>query len=219
MPGRKNRLLDAALAYAAAGVPVTPAHRVVPLDGGRAWRRRWECACGLAGCPDAGAHPVGDARRVLSTELVAELWGGQEPPGLLISPSATIDVWRMPRELGALGLRLLEAQRPSIWPPLLHRPDGSWAACTRPLAEPAPVIETYGLRVEKLGPGDLLPVPPTRHPRGRLHWLWSQRFPHTPLPEAAPLLAALSAAAMRLQPWELRDVADAAGATGRRATP
>ncbi|SDT48754.1 Diguanylate cyclase, GGDEF domain [Jiangella sp. DSM 45060] len=151
MPGRKNRLLDAALAYAAAGVPVTPAHRVVPLDGGRAWRRRWECTCGLTGCPDPGAHPVGDARRVLSAELVAELWGGQEPPGLLISPSATIDIWRMPRELGALGLRLLEAQRPSIWPPLLHRPDGSWAACTRPLAEPVPLIETYGLRVEKLG--------------------------------------------------------------------
>lgn len=216
MRGRKNRLLDVALGYVAAGVPVTPAHPMVRRVGGRGRQRRWVCGCGGDRCPSPGAHPVGRAQRILSAERVVDLWSGPEPPGVLISPSAAIDLWRLPRELGALGMRLLESQRPSIWPPLMHCSDGSWVVCTRPLAASAPAIEAYGLRVERMGPSELLPVPPSRHVGGRLHWLWSQRFPQTPLPEPSPVLAALSAAAMRLQPWELRDVAIASSGEGWR---
>lgn len=114
-----------------------------------------------------------------------------------------MDVGDVPREIGALGMRLLEQLLPSVWPPIMREQNGRWIVCTLPIDTPTPQVSAHGTTVNRLTPDALVLVPPSRRTT-RLHWLWSPRFPHAPLPEPWPILCALAAAAEWLQPWEIR---------------
>lgn len=208
MAGQSNVRIEAALAYVQRGVPVTPSFAPVRANAGGRWRRRaqWTCACGRAACATPTEHIATEtAGRLTTTSAVETAWHDAPESNLMISPSEAIDIWDAPRELGALAMRLLEHTPRGVWPPVMQTATGRWIVVTSRLDDVAPHIAAHGTRLERVPADGLVLVPPSRRLTGSLHWLWSQRFPHTPLPEPWPILAAFAEAAERLHPWEIHD--------------
>jgi len=111
-------------------------------------------------------------------------------------------------------MRYLEQSGPQIWPPVMRQPNGRWLMATASLSGPVPQIKAHNSAVSRLASDATVLAPPSRLPSGKVRWLWSQRFPHTPLPEAWPVLSALATAADRLHPWEVRDETSLATQSG-----
>lgn len=122
-------------------------------------------------------------------------------PDLEIVTGRAVDAWDVPREVGALAMRLLEQQRLDVWPPVTQLPTGRWLFLTRPHDGEVPDIEAHGTSVRHHGIDGRVVVPPSRG----LRWIWAPRFPRTALPEADAVVLAFLTAASRLHPWEVRD--------------
>jgi hypothetical protein len=204
MARRRNALFDTALAYVSVGASVVPAFPLVRTERRRRTvglrrRRDWTCACGDAACDRPGAHALlRDGKPLGGRTAVEAAWAGVEPaPSVMAVPGTAFDIWRIPAVVGAAGLRELEHQRLPIWPPTVRTPDGRWLMVTAPV-DPTWRAEWPGYGVRRIEPTTPVLVPPSRTPDGVLHWMWSRRFPRTPLPSADMVLAALVIAAGRL---------------------
>jgi hypothetical protein len=197
MFGQRNRLLDAALAYAGRGIAVRPAPAPVRAPARLDAFGRWICSCGDQLCPAPGEHPVGGTGWTTDVDHVSATWQVGQPPNLLVSSGEQVSFWRLPRVTGAYGMRLFEQLRPGPWPPQLKLPGGDWLVATQPAAAgfdlPTGVVG--------LEPGVPVLVPPSRRPDGRTRWLQAPAFPRTPLPTAESLLELVARA--ELERFEL----------------
>ncbi|MEU4607419.1 bifunctional DNA primase/polymerase [Kribbella sp. NPDC023972] len=186
---RSSRLLAAAQAYVDHGIAVMPGSPMVPDPETTSWRTSWRCSCGDRWCASPGMHPLTPAPIDTPSEVEA-LWRVPVPPNVLIASGAVVAVWRVPQTLGAYGMRRLEQQRPSVWPPVMRTPGGGWVFCTTPVGPgftPAPDVEL-------VTPDAPVLAPPSRGAGGVHRWLWSRTFPAAPLTSAEPVMAALTAA-------------------------
>lgn len=186
---RKPRLLAAAQAYVDHGIAVIPGSPMVPDPETTSWRTSWRCSCEDRWCATPGMHPLTPAPIEDSGEVEA-LWSVPLPPSVLIASGPAVAVWRVPQALGAYGMRRLEQQRPSVWPPVMRMPGGGWVFCTEPVGPgftAAPDIELVTQDAPVL-------APPSRGAGGVSRWLWSRTFPAAPLTSAEAVMAALTAA-------------------------
>jgi len=185
---RSSRLLAAAKAYVDHGIAVMPGSPMVPDAETTSWRTSWRCSCRDRWCGTPGMHPLAPAPIDTPSEVEA-LWGVPVPPNVLIASGPVVAVWRVSRTLGAYGMRRLEQQRLSVWPPLM-RTSGDWVFCTEPVGSefvPAPDVEL-------VTPDAPVLAPPSRGADGVRRWEWSRAFPAAPLTSAESLMAALAAA-------------------------
>lgn len=198
---RTNALAKAALAYAETGMPVLPAFPLTWSASGRRGpmgRRAWICGCSDPSCRAPGAHVARDANPSTCREDILATWNVARPPGLMLVPGGSVDVWEVGCEIGATAMRLLEGQRLSVWPPTMRLPNGRWVIITSPLPEGHPLTEADASVIRRRNHRTPLLVPPSRTPNGRLRWLWSPRFPKTPLPNPHVILGALMMASGHL---------------------
>jgi hypothetical protein len=206
MARRRNALLDTALAYADIGVSVVPAFPLVRSERSRRTRRlrlggaAWVCGCAESMCRQPGAHPLArDAPPLAGRADISQIWRRADPsPSVMIVPDGRIDLWEVPSVLGAAAIRQMEHQRLRIWPPTSKLPDRRWLMVTAPVDDRTWHAEWPGLGVRRVDPTSPLLVPPSRTPRGVLHWMWSRRFPRAPLPAASVVLGAFVHAADQL---------------------
>jgi hypothetical protein len=206
MARRRNALLDTALAYADIGVSVVPAFPLVRPDQSRRPRPRrlggsaWVCGCAESMCRRPGAHPMArDARPLASRADIRLAWMvADPPPAIMIVPDGRFDVWEIPSVLGAAAIRQMEHQQLRIWPPTSKLPDRRWLMVTAPVDDRTWHAEWPGLGVRRVVPTSPVLVPPSRTPRGVMHWMWSRRFPRAPLPAAGVVLGAFVNAANQL---------------------
>jgi hypothetical protein len=176
----RNTLLEAAVAYAAAGIAVRPAPALVRAPARLDAFGRWICSCGDQLCQGPGEHPVAGVDWMTDVDQVEETWRSATPPNLLVSSGPRVSFWRLPRISGAYGMRLFEQLRPGPWPPQLKLPDGDWLVATTP---PAGDLE-LPTGVVHLERGVAVLAPPSRRSAGRARWLQAPAFPRTPLPSA-----------------------------------
>jgi hypothetical protein len=203
---RRNALLDTALAYAGIGVSVVPAFPLVQSDRSRRSRLlrtgggAWECGCADSMCPRPGAHPLSrDAVPIAGRAEISLAWRAMEPPpAVMIVPDGRFDVWEVPCVLGAVAIRQMESQQLRIWPPTSRLPDRRWLMVTAPVGDRTWHAEWPGLGVRRVDRTSPVLVPPSRTPRGVMHWMWSRRFPRAPLPAASVVLGAFANAASQL---------------------
>lgn len=200
-----DRVLETALEYVRQEVPVTAAHGVVRGASDRRFRRgRWKCDCGVEACLRPGSHPIEGGLSLSGEWEVINFWRQHPSANLMISPGGGIDIWDVPREIGALAMRRMEEQQLAAWPPVLRRPNGRWVFCTSPLTHSTPPgIAAHGTMVRRFAGDELLLVPPSQTPLGRPYWEWASSFPWTPIADPGPLLAALASAAAGLHSWEV----------------
>ncbi|GAA3598565.1 hypothetical protein GCM10022235_82950 [Kribbella ginsengisoli] len=175
----RHRLLATAFAYAEQGIAVRQAYSVIRTASALDAFGRWRCACGDLTCQRPGTHASGDDW-LTDIADVARVWSTPQSPNLLATSGAAVWFWKLPRVIGAYGMRLFEQQRPGPWPPLLKLPSGDWVVATaRPVAG-----VTLATGVSAFQPGTPVLMPPSRLPSGRTRWLQSPAFPQTPLPSA-----------------------------------
>lgn len=188
-----NRLLDAALAYAAAGIAIRPAPALVRSPAKHDAFGRWICSCANLLCETPGAHANPEADWTTSPDEVASIWLSPTPPNLLATSGSRVSFWHVPRISGAEGLRLFERQRPGPWTPQLKLPNGDWVLATFP---PAGEVD-LPTGVVYLEQGVPVLVPPSCRAsasagllgsRTRLRWQDASRFPKAPLPSAEDVL-------------------------------
>jgi GGDEF domain-containing protein len=178
----RNALLDTALAYAGIGVPVVPAFPLVRSDRS-AWPRplrrgrgSWICGCADPTCRRPGAHPLSrDAAPLATWADIRLAWESDPPPAVMIVPDDRFDVWEVPAVLGAAAIRQMEHERLRIWPPTSRLPDRRWLMVTAPVDDRTWHSEWPGFGVRRVDRSSTVLVPPSRTPRGVMHWMWSRR--------------------------------------------
>lgn len=189
----RNTLLEVALAYAADGIAVRPAHALVRSPAKHDAFGRWICSCGDLLCEAPGTHVITEADWTTNASEVTSAWRSAAPPNLLATSGSRVSFWQVPRVSGAEGLRLFELQRPGPWTPQLKLPNGDWVLATLP---PAADI-SLPMGVVHLEPGIPVLVPPSRRSsdgtsllrsRTRMRWQDASRFPKAPLPSAEDVL-------------------------------
>ncbi|HSV66171.1 MAG TPA: bifunctional DNA primase/polymerase [Mycobacteriales bacterium] len=196
----RDVLRAAAMEYGEHGWRVTPAH--YPYAPGRHRRRPaaqdglLRCACGLAGCPTTGRHPLSpDWLREASTDRAAidVWWWGPRPWNIAVVTGELFDVWTAPAEVAGRAASLLGNAGRALGP-VAYSPDGRWLFCTEPALgrQPPPVPPPLG----HLGQGDYLLAPPSTVGTDRMRW-WQPPFgPGACRPAPwEPILEALLAAA------------------------
>jgi hypothetical protein len=204
MAWRRNALLDTALAYAGIGVSVVPAFPLVRSDRDtwprplRRGRGSWVCGCADPTCGRPGAHPLRGDAPIASRADIRLAWETDPPPAVMIVPDDRFEVWEVPAVLGAAAIRHMEHTQLRIWPPTSRLPDGRWIMVTAPVDDRTWHAEWPGFGVRRVDRSATVLVPPSRTPRGVMHWMWSRRFPHAPLPASCIVLGALVNAANRL---------------------
>jgi hypothetical protein len=186
---RSERLRVAARAYVEHGIAVMPGSPMVPDPEATSWRTSWRCSCGDRWCEAPGTHPLAPEPIDALAEVDA-LWRVSLPPNLLIASGPAVAVWRVPLALGSYGMRRLEHQRLSVWPPVMRIPGGGWVFCTAPVAPGF----TAAPGVELVAPVAPVLAPPSRGAGGVCRWLWSRTFPSAPLTDAELVMSALTAA-------------------------
>jgi Bifunctional DNA primase/polymerase, N-terminal len=183
-PMADNPLLNAALDYAARGVPVLPVHTPTIRPG-----REVACSCGDPACGSIGKHPItahGLKDASTNREQVEWWWQRFAQANIGLATGHLFDVLDMDGPTGERSMARLSAKYPFGPPgPLVRTGRGGWHVYLAPtgLGNPKP----RGLeKVDWRGRGGYVLAPPSRHATGRRYrWL---RDLDTPIPEVPPAL-------------------------------
>jgi Bifunctional DNA primase/polymerase, N-terminal len=183
-PMADNPLLNAALDYAARGVPILPVHCPTLRPG-----REIACSCGDPACGSIGKHPItthGLNDASTSREQVEWWWRRFPQANIGLATGHLFDVLDVDGPTGERSMARLSAKH-SFGPPgpLVRTGRGGWHVYLAPtgLGNPKPRdLE----KVDWRGKGGYVLAPPSRHVSGRRYrWI---RDLETPIPEVPPAL-------------------------------
>jgi hypothetical protein len=190
-----NPLLNAALDYAARGVPVLPVHCPTSRPG-----REVGCSCGDLDCGSIGKHPItahGLKDASTNREQVEWWWRRFPRANIGLATGHVFDVLDIDGPAGERSMARLSAEHPVGRPgPLVRTGRGGWHVYVAPtgLGNPKPRdLE----KVDWRGRGGYVLAPPSRHASGR-RYRWVRDL-DTPLPEVP---AALRERLQRPQPTQ-----------------
>jgi len=180
--------LDAALGYAARGIPVLPLHYPT-VRPGRDGTPTIGCSCGDPGCGPVGKHPmtVHGLHDATTSRARIEWWWRRFPHANIgLATGHRFDVLDIDGPDGEHAIAQLSAGQPSDPPgPVVRTGRGGWHFYLAPtgLGNPHP----RGLdRVDWRGRGGYVVAPPSRHASGtRYRWV---RDLDTPLPQVPAAL-------------------------------
>jgi hypothetical protein len=185
-----NTLLDAALRYAARGIPVYPVHWPRRMPGGASLA----CSCPRgAACDRPAKHPLvrHGAKEATTDPKVIERWWGRWPHANLgLATGVVFDALDVDGPAGLAALRQLACTvAPWLPGPLVATGGGGWHAWFRPtgLGNRPP----RGLaHVDWRGRGGCVLAPPSRHISGG-SYRWLRGLDQAPLPEVPAALREL----------------------------
>jgi hypothetical protein len=179
-----NPLLNAALDYAARGVPVLPVHCPTIRPG-----REIGCSCGDPGCGSIGKHPItahGLNDASTNREQVEWWWRRFPRANVGLATGHVFDVLDIDGPAGERSIVGLSSAHPSGRSgPLVRTGRGGWHVYLAPtgLGNPKPRdLE----KVDWRGRGGYVLAPPSRHASGR-RYRWVRDLDH-PLPEVPAAL-------------------------------
>jgi hypothetical protein len=185
-----SALLDAALGYAARGIPVYPVHWPRPTPGGTSLA----CSCPRGpACDRPAKHPLVRHGRNDATTNPAQLsrwWRRWPAANLGLATGVVFDALDVDGPAGLAALRqlapMVELRLPG---PLVRTGGGGWHYWFAPtgLGNRPP----HGLEhVDWRGRGGCVLAPPSRHTSGE-HYRWLRGLDQAPLPEVPAALRAL----------------------------
>jgi hypothetical protein len=185
-----TRLLDAALGYAARGIPVYPVHWPRPIAGGA----RLACSCprGLA-CDRPAKHPLlrhGVKEATTNPDQIGRWWHRWPQANVGLATGICFDALDIDGPDGLAALRQLQQAAGLRLPgPLVATGGGGWHHWFTPtgLGNRPP----RGLdHIDWRGRGGCVLAPPSRHISGR-SYRWLVGLDQAPLPEVPAALRAL----------------------------
>jgi hypothetical protein len=183
-------LLEAALGYAARGIPVYPVHWPHPVAGGAGLA----CACPRGpSCDRPAKHPLvrhGVKQATTDPEVIGRWWQRWPQASLGLATGIVFDALDVDGPAGLAALReLAQAADLRLPGPLVRTGGGGWHHWFRPtgLGNRPP----RGLaHVDWRGRGGAVLAPPSRHISGGTY-RWLRGLQQTPLPEVPAALHAL----------------------------
>jgi Bifunctional DNA primase/polymerase, N-terminal len=177
-----NRLLGAALAYAARGIPVYPAHWPHPVQGGASLA--CSCSHGVA-CDRPAKHPLlrhGVKEATTDPDRIGRWWRRWPQANVGLATGVVFDALDIDGPAGLAALHeLQEAAGLRLPGPLVATGGGGWHHWFTPtgLGNRPP----RGLaHVDWRGIGGCVLAPPSQHASGR-HYTWLVSLRQAPLPE------------------------------------
>jgi hypothetical protein len=185
-----SALLDAALAYAARGIPVYPVHWPRPTPGGASLT----CSCPReAGCDRPAKHPLvrhGIKEATTDPDRIGRWWQRWPAANLGLATGVVFDALDVDGSAGLAALRqLARAANLRLPGPLVRTGGGGWHYWFSPtgLGNRPP----RGLPgVDWRGRGGAVLAPPSRHASGG-SYRWVRPFDRALLPEVPAALRAL----------------------------
>jgi hypothetical protein len=189
-----SALRDAALAYAARGIPVLPLHHPVtrprPATAeGRLGQAGVEvgCSCRDPSCGPVGKHPLGHlvpaglAEATRNRARILAWWTRHPHANIGLATGHTFDVLDLDGPAGVAALQRFARERGFALPsggPVARsgRPQGGWHY----YLAPAGLGRRRGLldQVDYQGLGGYVVAPPSRHPSGR-PYRWARDLDHS----------------------------------------
>jgi hypothetical protein len=196
---RARELREAALSYAARGIPVLPLHtpqlRPITAEGDQAIVAV-TCSCGDQGCDRPGKHPRtllvphGVAQAATDRERVEGWWRRAPLANIGLATGHLVDVLDLDGPEGVAAVRAFAAEHG--WTPSgpLARTGRGWHLYLQPSGTGPrnPIHPELLAHVDWRGRGAYAIAPPSRHARGAYTWV---RGLDTPLEPAPPALQAL----------------------------
>jgi Bifunctional DNA primase/polymerase, N-terminal len=184
-----NRLLEAALGYAARGIPVYPVHAPQPTPGGASLA----CSCPRGpACDRPAKHPLvrhGVKEATTDPERIGRWWHRWPQANLGLATGIVFDALDIDGPAGLAALRQLQVTAGLPVPgPMVATGGGGWHIWFTPtgLGNRPP----RGLdHVDWRGKGGCVLAPPSRHISGR-PYRWLVGLDQTPLPEVPAALCA-----------------------------
>jgi Bifunctional DNA primase/polymerase, N-terminal len=184
-----NRLLEAALGYAARGIPVYPVHWPRPTPGGASLA----CSCPRGPtCDRSAKHPLvrhGVKQATTDPDRIGRWWHRWPHANLGLATGIIFDALDVDGPAGLAALRQLPAAAGLRLPgPLVATGGGGWHHWFAPtgLGNRPP----RGLdHVDWRGRGGCVLAPPSRHASGQ-HYRWLRPLDQAPLPEVPAALRA-----------------------------
>jgi bifunctional DNA primase/polymerase-like protein/SLOG family YspA-like protein len=188
------QLRQAALGYAARGIPVVPLH--YPIQRTRAGRVVVGCSCRAPDCGQVGKHPLAalvphGVKDASTDPAIVRAWWQRFPQANIgLATGVIFDVLDVDGLQGAAALRAFAASNGVVLPrgPLVRTGSSGWHLYLAPtgLGNPHP---RQLQQVDWRGRGGYVVAPPSRHASGaRYRFL---RDLATPLPEVPAALRAL----------------------------
>jgi Bifunctional DNA primase/polymerase, N-terminal len=215
-------LRQAALGYAARGIPVVPLH--YPVQRTRAGRVTVGCSCRAPDCGQVAKHPLAalvphGVKDASADPAVVRAWWQRFPHANVgLATGVVFDVLDVDGAESAAALRAFAAHSGVVLPrgPLVRTGGGGWHLYLAPtgLGNPTP----RGLaQVDWRGHGGYVVAPPSRHASGARYRFF--RDLSAPLPEVPAALRALlePAPAERPSPANFRPSASRGHPYGRAA--
>jgi Bifunctional DNA primase/polymerase, N-terminal len=206
------QLRDAALNYAARGIPVLPLHYPLPQRSGlqpvtgdpQPAVEPTGCSCRDPGCGQVGKHPLGSLvphgvkDATCNRARILAWWTRHPQANVGLATGHRFDVLDVDGPAGTRAIRALAAKHGlQSSGPLVHTGGGDWHVYLSPtgLGNASP----QGLaHVDWRGRGGYVVAPPSRHASGRpYHWVPGRDLEVQPGPVPAVLLE-------RLQPRHLQ---------------
>jgi hypothetical protein len=192
-----SALRDAALGYAARGIPVLPLHHPVTRPrpaptGGKLWRAGVEvgCSCRDASCGPVGKHPIGHlvpgglSEATCNRARILAWWARAPQANIGLACGHRFDVLDLDGPQAVAALRQFTDQHGVELPasgPVVRtgRPQAGWHY----YLAPAGLGRRRGLldQVEYQGRGGYVVAPPSRHATGN-PYRWARDLDH-PLPQ------------------------------------
>jgi hypothetical protein len=182
--------LEAALGYAARGIPVYPANWSHPTPGGATLG----CSCPRGpSCDRPAKHPLvrhGVNEATTDPDRIVRWWSRWPAANVGLATGVVFDALDVDGPAGLAALRqLARAASVRLCGPLVRTGGGGWHAWFRPtgLGNRPP----RGLdHVDWRGRGGAVLAPPSRHASGQ-HYRWVRTLDQAPLPEVPAALRAL----------------------------
>jgi hypothetical protein len=195
-PGTELR--DAALAYAARGIPVLPLHHPVirasamrPVPADQPPTAGWPlgCSCGDRACGQVGKHPLGAlvphglTEATTNRARIQAWWTRQPQANVGLACGHRFDVLDLDGPQGVAALQAFAEQHgirlPSTGPVVRSgRGESGWHYCLAPAGLPRRQGVLDGVDYQALG--SYVVAPPSRHASGQ-RYAWARDLTH-PLP-------------------------------------
>jgi hypothetical protein len=185
-----NALLDAALGYAARGIPVYPVHWPRPRGGGASLA----CSCPRgAACDRPAKHPLvrhGVKQATTDPKVIGCWWHRWPQANVGLATGIVFDVLDVDGPAGLAALRQLAGPAGLRLPgPLVATGGGGWHAWFRPTGLGNRPPRGLG-HVDWRGIGGAVLAPPSRHISGGTY-RWRRGLDQAPLPAVPAALRAL----------------------------